>query len=330
MRKFVSAVILVFLSLCSFAQSFELEQIEQIWRPRIRTDFRYFHNSSYTDTSSYMSYTDQSCAITFPIKTKLSADLKLDLSSLKLKDILKNSVRIKASQLMGSIKVGAKQLHLGLDSSGTKNLYSASVGIFGLKLTRKYRILFYSLNAGINEQDKTLSTLGLRANGIIGQFHLRGLRKNYFYGIVMSYSDGVIAPIPFFGGMEPINDRLTFNYLLPAQLSLQYKFNNKNYLSGGLTLDGFRCAMLHYNKRVNMNYGSLSAFCTYKIKVSNSLGFRVNGGYNLVQRVKLNNDVYPKTSYSLKPGFFVEAGIFTFFGKSFFEQIAGSINENIR
>lgn len=330
MKKILPIALMSLLFEPAFSQSFELEQIEQVWRPRVRTDFRYFHNSNYRDTSSFLSYTDQSCGITFPIKTKLSADLKLDLSSLKLKDILKNSVRVKASQLMGSIKVGAKQLHLGLDSSGTKNLYSASAGIFGLKLTRKYRILFYSLNAGINEQDKTLPTLGIRVNGIIGQFHLRGLRKNYFYGMVLSYSDGVIAPIPFFGGMEPINDRLTFNYLLPAQLSLQYKFNNKNYLSSGISLDGFRSAMLHYDKRINMNYGSLAAFCTYKIKVSKTLGFKVNGGYNLVQRVKLNNTDFPKTSYNLKPGFFVEAGIFTFFGKNFFEQIAGSINENIR
>jgi hypothetical protein len=325
--------ILSFLFVCSAlhlsSQSFELEQVQQVWRPRIKADFRYVGNANYKDTSGHFSYTDQNCVITFPIKTKLSADLKLDLSSIRLKDILSKSVTVHASQLMGNVKFGAKQLHAGLDSISNRNLYNASAGLFGLKLTKKFRILFYSVNAGFNEQDKTLDRMALRASGVIGQFHLRGLRKNYYYGLAASYTDGVFAPIPFFGGMAPVSERLTFSYTLPAQLCMQYRIDKNNTISYGITLDGFRYGMLYNKERINMNYASLALFTTYRVKVNKTLGFRLNGGYNIVQRVKLNNTSAPMTNYRMNRGFFIEAGFYTLFGKNLFEQAANAINDNV-
>ena len=329
MRKVVLAL-LVSVSVVSInAQSFEMDQVEQIWRPRIKADFRYVGNAKYSDTTGRFSSTDQNCVITFPIKTKFSADLKLNLSSSIVKDFFKNSVRINASQLMGSVKFGAKQVHTGLDSISNRNLYYASAGVFGLKLTKKYRILFYSLNGGFNEQDKTLNTMALRANAVIGQFHIRGLRKNYYYGVAATYGDGKFFPVPFFGGMQPIGERMTFNYTLPAQIYFQYRIDRKNSLSAGVTLDGYRYGMQYKNERVNFSYGTLSAFTTYKLKINKSFGFRLNGGYNIVQRVKLSDIDIHKTSYKMNPGFYVEAGFYTLFGQNLFEQITGSINNNV-
>lgn len=322
-------IVLQLIALSSFAQNFELEQVEQIWRPRIKTDFRYVNNSNYADTSSHLSYTEQNCVVTFPIKTKLSANLKLDLSSLKLKEILKNSVSVNASQIMGSVRIGAKQVHIGLDSTNTRNLYNANAGIFGLKLTKKYRILFYALNAGFYEQDKSIDKLAIRGNGIIGQFHIRGLRKNYYYGLITSYTNGLFIPLPFFGGMEPIGSKFTFYYTLPAQVSLQYKINNKNFLTSGFTIDGYRYGMMYNKERINFNYGSLAFFTNYKVKLTKSFGLKINGGYNLVQYIKLNGSDLQRTNYQLKPGFFAEIGIYTLFGKTLFEQVMGSINENV-
>jgi hypothetical protein len=134
---------------------------------------------------------------------------------------------------------------------------------------------------------------------------------------------------PFFGGMVPVNDRLLFSYTLPAQLCMQYRINNNNWINYGLTLDGFRYGMSYNKERINLNYASLDFFTTYRVKVNKTFGFRVNGGYNLVQRVKLNNTSASMTTYKMRPGFFIEAGIYTLFGKSLFEQVANAINGNM-
>jgi hypothetical protein len=304
-----------------------MDQVQQVWRPRIKADFRYVSAARYKDTSNHFSYTDQNCVVTFPIKTKFSAGL--DLSSLKLKDLLSKGISVRASQVMGNVKFGAKQLHAGLDSISSRNLYNASAGIFGLKLTKKYRILFYSVNAGFNEEDKSIHTMALRASGIMGQFHIRGLRKNYYYGVVLSYTDGVFAPVPFFGGMQPVNSRLNFSYTLPAQVCLQYKINTNNWINGGVTLDGFRSGMMYKGERINFNYASLALFTTYRVKVNKTFGLKVNGGYTLIQRAKLNNTDAHKTRYRMKRGFFIEAGFYTLFGKNLFEQVANVVNDSV-
>lgn len=327
MKKLILLFVIALNSI-SIAQTFELDQVEQIWRPRIRADFRYVAPTKYQDTSSKFSSTEQSIVFTFPIKTKLGADLKLDLSSLKLKDILKNSVSIKASQVMGSLKFGSKQVNTGLDSIKTRNLYYGYAGVFGLKLTKKYRIMFYSLNAGFNEEDKTINTMALRANGVIGQFHIRGLRKNYYYGVAASYGDGKFFPMPFFGGMQPAGSKGTINFTIPAQIYYQYKPNQKHAISTGLTLDGFRYGMQFKNERINFNYANVNMFANYRYKLSKTFGFRVQAGYNLVQRVVLTDIDIKKTRYPLQPGFYVEAGIFTVFGKNLFEQVTASINDS--
>lgn len=329
MRKVILGL-LVFVSYCCInAQSFEMDQVEQIWRPRIKADFRYVGNTKFSDTTRNFSSTDQNCVITFPIKTKFSADLKLDLTSLNTKNIFKNSVRIKASQVMGSVKFGAKQIRTVIDNNSNHNLYYASAGVFGLKLTKKYRVLFYSLNAGFNEQDKTLNTMALRANSVIGQFHIRGLRKNYYYGIAATYGDARFFPVPFFGGMQPIGEHWTFNYTLPAQMYVQFRINNKNSLSSGVTLDGYRYGMQFKNERINFSYGTLSAFANYRLKVNKSFGFRLNGGYNFVQKLNLELDRNTRLTGTMNPGFYVEAGFYTLFGQNLFEQITGSINNNV-
>ncbi|HEY1039689.1 MAG TPA: DUF6268 family outer membrane beta-barrel protein [Bacteroidia bacterium] len=328
MKKLLLILLMSFTVVQIYAQSFDLDQMQQIWRPRIKADFRYLGSAKFADTSGSFSTLDQSCVITFPIKTKFSAGLELDLSSIKLKDILKNSISVKASQVMGSVKFGAKQMHMGLDSMNNRNLYYANAGVFGLKLTKKYRVLFYSVNAGFNEQQQTLKSMGLRSSGVIGQFHIRGLRKNYYYGLAAVYGDRAFIPVPFFGGTQPINDRMTFNYTLPAQMYVQYNINGKNSLSAGVTLDGYRYGMEYKNQRVNFNYASVALFTTYKVKVNKSFGFRVNGGYNAVQYVKFTEIDKTKTTYQLKPGFFVEAGFYTLFGKNLFEQIVQAIDQD--
>lgn len=327
--KYIVLLILSLLFFSASSQNFEMEQIEQIWRPRIKADFRYAASPGYKDSSGSFYYTDETVQASFPIRTKLSAGVQIDLTSGSLKDLIKNSIKIEASQVMLNARLGAKQVHTGLDSIDSRKLYNAGIGISGLKLTRKFRVVFYSLNAGFNEEDKTIDQMAIRVNGILGQFHIKGMRKNYYYGLVASYTDGVFAPIPFFGGSQPINQKLSFNYTLPAQISFQYKINNNNSVSTGVTLDGFRYGMKFKNDRINFNYVNLSLFAGYRARVNKTFGFRINAGYGLAQRANLKFRDLPRETYKMKSGYYLEAGFYTFFGKNLFQQIAETIGNSL-
>ncbi|MFL5754232.1 MAG: hypothetical protein ACJ76F_12540 [Bacteroidia bacterium] len=312
-----------------FAQSFELEQIEQIWRPRIRLDTKYTSDSKFSDTTGKYNALDASGIYTFPIKSKFAASLQLDLSSLKLKDMAKNSVQVKAYQVMGSIRAGSRQISLGFDSISQRRLYYASASVFGLKLTRKYRILFYSLNAGLSEEDKTMNRLTPRFTGILGQFHLKGIRKNYYYGIMTTYSDGVFVPVPFFGGMVPFGNNCSFNFTFPAQAYVQYRSGKKTSFSLGATIDGYRSGIQYNNSRLNINYGTANAFVAWKQKLNKTFGFRIETGYCVKQYLNFSDGNRRKAAYPINPGFYGQISITTLLGKSLFEQVSDGLNSGL-
>jgi hypothetical protein len=316
----------IFLTASLFAQSFDLDQIEQIWRPRLKADSKFTADASFADTSGLFNCFENSATFTFPIKSKVGADIKLDLSSLKLRDILKNSVKVKAYQVLGSVRAGTKQLHLGFDSIQNRQLYFASASVLGVKLTKKYRVLFYSLNTGINEEDKTFNTVTPRFTGILGQFHIKGLHRNYYYGLIASYSDGVFLPVPFFGGSTPIASRFYLNFTLPASLCVQYKPQHKTSLSVGIAADGFRSGIEYHAKRMNLNYGTINSFVSWRQRLGKIFSVRMEGGYCLRQRINITQNDSKKAVYPIQPGLYVQMSISVLMGQSLFEKLTDNIS----
>ncbi len=302
------------------AQTFDIEQINQLIRPRIKVDSKYTFDSNFKDTLGKYNALENTIGFTFPIKRTFKTEIKLNLSSLKLKDIVKNSVSIKADEILGTLKIAQKQTSLGFDSLPKKNLYYANAGIIGLHLTKKYRILFYSANVTIHEQDKTLAKLMPRFSGVIGQYHIRGLRKGYYYGATIIYSDGLLLPSPFFGGTIPLNKNFSFNYTLPVALNIQYS-KDKSYLLIGAKADGYRAGVMMHGKRTNLNYTNAAAYINFRYRFSKLFHAQAECGYNFYQRVQYDKtNTYPY-KYPLNTGFYVNASLNIYFGKSLLEKI---------
>jgi hypothetical protein len=310
------------------AQTFEVDQIEQLFRPRLKVDSRYIFDARFSDTSGLYNQKDAGLIFTFPIKTKIGADLKLDLSSLKLKDILKNSVRVKASQTLGLFRVNARQAHLGFDSIPRANMFNVTAGVMGIKLTRKYRILFYSMNASVSEQDKTVDGAVPRATGLIGQLHIRGLKKNFFYGLAAAYSDGLPLVSPFFGGSQPIGNRFIFNYTLPVQINLQYKDDRRTLITVGLNADGYRSGIFYTGKRLNVNYTSVQAFGNVRYKFNRTFVGKLEGGYIVYHNLRYTPTEHYVTSFNLATGPYVQAGFSILFGKTVWEKVLEGLIKN--
>lgn len=320
---------LIFFSLVglgAIAQNFEVDQIEQLFRPRLRVDSRYTFDAPFADTAGVYNNKEASMALTFPLKTRLSADIKMDLSSMKLKDILKNSVRLKVSQTLGLVRLNGRQAYMGFDTLPQKNMAGATVGILGLQLTRKYRVMFWSAGVNVSEQDRTFNNSVPRATALIGQLHLQGLRKNFFYGVAVAYSDRLILPLPFFGGSVPIGDKFIFNYTLPAQINLQYRPNQRLMITIGVNADGYRSGIEYHLKRSNVNYAAVMGYTSLRYKFNKILIGRLEGGYMLYQSVQFSQTDVRPSNFSVKPGPYVQAGFSVLFGKTVWEKIFENIS----
>jgi hypothetical protein len=329
MKTISPLIIILFFAGNCFSQTFEVDQVEQLFRPRLRADVKYITDSRFKDTTGVYNQTEANTVFTFPIKTSLSAEIKPDLSSLKIKDLLSNSIRLKASQTLGMVRVNMKQAHLGFDTLPQKNLLNVTAGVLGVRLTKKYRVMFYSVNASLAEQDKTINAPGIRASALLGQLHLRGLKRNFFYGLAATYSDGIFLPALFFGGSEPIGKKIIFNYTLPVQVNVQYKDDKKTLVTVGVTADGYRTGVNYAARRVNLNYLAGLAYANFRYKLSKSFVLRLEGGYVFYQNIKYTGmDVY-RANFSIGPGPYAQVGFNILFGQTLWEKISGSILSRI-
>jgi hypothetical protein len=320
----LTSVLLLLLSITTYGQTFDIEQTAQLMRPRLKFDSKYTFDARFADTSGKYNSIENSIGVSFPIKRTFKTEINLNLSSLKLKDIFKNSVRIRSNEILGTFKVTQRQNTIGFDSTQKKNLYYANAGIIGLHLTKKYRIFFYSANVSIHEQDKTLEKLMPRFSGVIGQYHIRGLRKSFYYGASFIYSDGLFIPSPFIGGTEPINSNLSFNYTLPVQINLQYR-KDKSYTIIGTKIDGYRSGIMLRSERTNLNVTNACVFANFRYRFSNTFQAQIEGGYNFYQNIRFTKNSNYTYNYALKGSPYVNVNFNVLFGKSMLEKIVEQV-----
>lgn len=309
----------------SNAQTFDIEQFEQVFRPRLRFDARYQPEARFRDTTGRLSNLEGTAVLTFPIASRFHVGFKPDTAARGLKELLKNSLRVEASQLLGSVRMGARQLQLGFDSIGTRQLYSASAGLMGIKLTRKYRVLFWSANVNASEEDRTLDDLVPRFNGVIGKLRVNGLRKQFFYGLALSYTDRLVLPVPFLGGTAPLGGDWTFHYALPVQLAVGLRPKQGTRFLFGVNADGFRSGLEWRGERVNVNHASFRAFANVRHRINKTLQLRADVGYALLQTVRFSGTDQRPNRYPAEPALFISAGVNVLFGGSVMQRLMDEV-----
>ncbi|MBK9176194.1 MAG: hypothetical protein IPM46_07635 [Flavobacteriales bacterium] len=307
------------------AQTFDIEQFEQAFRPRLRVDGRFQPESAFRDTTGQLSMLEGTAVATFPLRSHFKAGLQLDTAARGLKGLLKNSIRLEASQLLGSVRVGARQVQLGFDSIGTRQLYTASAGLMGIKLTRKHRVLFWSANVNASEEDRTIDALVPRFNGVIGKLRVNGLRKQFFYGLAFSYTDGLALPVPFLGGMAPLGGDWTFHYTIPAQVAVGLRPKEGTRFLLGVNADGFRSGMEWQGERVNMNHASLRAFVNVRHRINRTFQMRADVGYAVLQSARFSGTDLRPNRYPAEPALVISAGVNVLFGRSVMQRLLDEV-----
>lgn len=304
------------------AQSFDLEQFDQLFRPRLRLDARWTPELPFTNDPATFEDRSITAGFTVPVYKKWTAGVELDLSGDDLKEVLKNSIRVRASQVMVSARYSGRELVLNGDP---RTLHSASVGALGISLTKKYRVLFWSANANVSEEGVTMQKAVPRFNGVIGKLHIKGLRRQLFYGAAVSVSDGLNLPVPFVGGVEPIGDRWTFQYMLPLQIAVGYKPGKRTRLLAGVMMDGYRSGYAFADDRVNVSYAAVRGFISVRHKLSNTVQLRAEVAGVPVHGIRLPGADGKLHQQPIDPGLSAMVGINLFFGESTLERLVGDV-----
>ncbi len=323
MRKF-SLLCLLFAG-PALAQTFDLEQFDQIFRPRLRLDARWTPGVPLVDAPG--KYEDRSAVgvFTFPAYKRWSANVQLDLSGQSWKDLLKNSVRVKASQVMGNVRLGTHQVIIG-DADTPRLFHTGSLGVLGISLTRKYRVLFWSASVNVSEEDATLDEMVPRISGVIGKLHINGLRKQFYYGLVAVYSDGFALPLPFIGGQAPIGDEWSFQYTLPAQVAFGWRPQRDLRFQFGAGLGGWRTGADagDTDERTNLNYRAVRVFANMRKRLNDRWQLRSEVGYARHDlRLTVPEGEFAKVD--LNPGLTASVGVNLLFGESTLERIMDEV-----
>ncbi len=327
MKYCLRLVFILFLESTLYAQSFELEQFSQLYRPRLRIDALYQHpiELKNTDLNSKFNYSAQQyqANLSVPIAGKLSIGAEIDFTQSSIKDLLKNSLNIKAWQVMVNARLGFR--HSAFKEISTKretisDAYIGSVGVSGIKLTRRFNVLFYSANVNFAEEAQAFSSYQFRGNATIGWAKIKGLRKYFVYGIHLNVSDKLILPIPFIGGRLRINDNWNFNYVLPVQMNIQFKPDNKWSHFFGFRPEGQRWGWYNGKDAGSYSFLSFSPYAASRYTFNNNIQVRMELGYNAYSRFRTVNFGDKKYDFIGSQSFYFQFTFNQLLGKSLLEQ----------
>lgn len=316
-----------FLTCTVHAQTFDLDQFDQLFRPRLRLEGRWLPETAVRKDLGH--YEDRSAlaVMTFPIHSTFNVNAKLDLTAENIGELLKNGLRVRASQVMGNLRYGTRELVFNEALEKPRLLHTASAGALGVSLTKKFRILFWSLNVNVSEEDRTFDRAVPRFGGVIGKMKVKGLRRQFFYGLAASYSDGLALPVPFVGGTAPIGSKWSFNYVLPLQISLGWKPSQATRINLGAGLEGARSGIEVLEQRYNINYAGLRVFAGARHKLNKHLALRAEVGYMVRHRAAITtsgvDDLIP--AYQLQPGAHCMVGVNVLFGESILDRVLDEV-----
>ncbi len=307
----------------SCAQSFYLDQFDQLFRPRLRVEARWLPETAVRDDSATYEERNASAAFTFPI-----------YSSAWAKDRIRDTTgtvnyadRSRPFQIMGTARWGVRRIAFEEVPGSPHDLYSAALGVSGLHMGRKFRLLFWRADVSINEEARTIERPVLRYGATLGRMHVYAPRKQFFYGIALTVSDKLALPWPFIGGTVPLGHHGAFQYLVPTQVSFVWRAAARTRINAGLGLAASRSGIEFNAYRTNINYSALRTFLQVRQVFGDRFFVRAEVSYALRQRLGLgtgtvNDDVPP---ILLEPGIACMLGINVLFGRSLLDQLLDEV-----
>ena len=212
-----------------FGQSFILNQFFQ---PSLTTNAEYTFDRGKNNDNWSIGRLNSNLII--PVKSKLGVEMDWSkiFSIRSLKDV-KNVAQINAYQIFWTLRPQVSMLQYrplapkqSPFADSTSLAYGVQTGITGLHLLKKLRILFYTVNLGLQEDFKTLKGIKPYGTAILGVVNFNRLTYFWYYGLAINVSEGQRWPImgaPFIGVDLKLAKKFWWNITLPVQTRFEWK-----------------------------------------------------------------------------------------------------------
>ncbi len=169
-----------------------------------------------------------------PVKSKLDVKLNLmDIFNIKSLSDVKDFAKVKAYQIFWTFRPQVSAVRYRplfpkqSPFADSINLaYGVQTGVTGLHLLSKLRILFYSVNVGVQEEIRTIPKLRPYGNALFGVVNFDRILFYWYYGIAVGASEGQRWPVmavPFIGVDLHLAKKFWWNITLPVQTRFEWK-----------------------------------------------------------------------------------------------------------
>lgn len=344
MFKFISAFCVLLLGVqLGFAQQINVVDINQMFRPSISISHDYGFPSSYgenqfgVDTNMDWQHHRSFISGIVPLTGRLGLDI--DFNPKKLLNP-KSLLKLRAYQLFWTFSI--ERSHLETPTLGASEDYydflTIGTGVSMVRYRGKKSAAFYSANIMVAENQNGFDDASLRFTGIWGNVIMKNLKRQYFYGVVLSYTQGLNIPVPFGGLAMKLDKKNTLVAILPVQISFAHKYNRKWKQSVFFGLNAFQTgysndfgisediSIMDPDFDINLTSWQLRLGTKLKYKASKRLQVMVFGGLNSPTNISLKADDLPTQKLSASSSGFVGVQLYYTFHQSLVRSILDKLS----
>lgn len=337
-RFFTSIFIFCTSYFIASAQSFQILDINQIFRPSVRFEWDQSLPQKITGTENdgWLTTTRFNTSALIPVAGDLGLQISLDID--KPKDLLNLRKNIKPKGYQILLNTGVQYIRPQFsDFDEQANIMQVNLGALAMHY-KGLGAMFYAINAGFSEDISFPEKTQIRYSALIGYMKLVSLRKQIFYGAFITPINNIPVPIPFFGMNKKINKKWRFTMILPAQAGFIYKHNRKlkqyfdvglNAIAGGIpNLDGRLLQPVDkiLIGRTNFTKMQLRFRTCVRYKPDRNLILMAHAGINSGSILSFSQGDYNRTEY-LTPTLFFNVSVNYLFTKSLVNNLLRELVE---
>ena len=309
----------------------------QLFQPSVRLNVEYMPDGSrwLGNAPDRLEYGRANMNLIIPVSQKMN--MKVDwwaavgkvpkLRQLRFKDI-GDVAQLRMRQIFWNVRPQVSYFQynttdsLGAPFRSPQQAYGVSTGITGVHLLRKFRLLFYSVNAGFMEDANSVRRIHPNFTTVVGVANINRLAYYWYYGVYINYSNGRVLPAPFLGIGANLMNKLWLDITLPVQMRLGWQVSKRTKFDFVAGISGFNSGF-GYQTSGSTDW-QRSFYSGYQVRTSLVWNWRIGnqtkiyleGGYLPIRNLSFGRGSDNFYQPTLQPSFYGGVSLYYSFKKS--------------